>query len=190
MTKILEDKMRGENIKKIEFLGVVISSAISIFMINICKISSLDVWPVLLGAINESAWEKIKVFTIYFLIWGAIEFCLIKIPAKRFIVAKVAGVYLFIFLFILEFAFKSLGNIAFDGLIDTILWIIWYAVSFYVSYIILISDIYIDDLFIFSLLMLILYFSMYLSFTINPPHISLFKDDSLQIYGIPLYKMR
>lgn len=189
MNNKIQQFFKNIELKKLEIIGV-------IFVFVVCKSLKIinenfntNVLMVMFGPVNNSCWEEIKIFTFYFLFWSAIEFCTLKIPFKKFIIAKICSVYLLAGFLIIKFAVFSVLPIVLPEFIENIFTILSCCTAFYVSYKIVNSYVYINDLFVLSIFMLALYFSMYLSFSINPPHISLFKDEILQIYGIPVYKI-
>ena len=181
--------LKNKEFKILEITGV-------IFVFVICKLLKIisesltaNVLMVMFGPVNNSCWEEIKIFTFYFLIWGAIELCTLKIPFKKFIIAKICAVYVLAGFLILKYVIFSVLPFSWPEFINNILTLLSCFATFYISYKIVNAYVYINDLFVLSIFMLTLYFSMYLSFTINPPHLSLFKDELLQIYGIPFFKI-
>ena len=182
-------KGKSLNLKNLETLGVIFIFVICKLLKIIGEIFTINVLMVIFGPVNNSCWEEIKIFTFYFLIWGAIEFSTLKTPFKKFIIAKICSAYVLAGFLTIKFVVFSILPWGLPEFINNILTILSCCSAFYISYKIINSHVYINDLFVLSMFMLALYFSMYLSFTINPPHFSLFKDENLQIYGIPSYKM-
>lgn len=178
--------MDNKKIRDLEIVGIIFTYSLGTFLKYSCQIFDWDVWTIIFGAVNSSAWETIKSFTMPYLVWAAIEFCLTKIPIKKFVVSKIAGLYTIISLFIIEFAFSLSIFDWTPQLINVFTCFLWILASFCISYKILVSISDINDVFVLCIFMMILFFSMYLSFTINPPHLNLFKDNILQIYGIPI----
>lgn len=180
---------RKNSIKRfisLEVAGIFFTYFLGIFLRYSCKIFNLEVWTIIFGSVNKSTWEEIKAFSLPYIVWAGVEFCVEQVSIKRFIVAKTYGLYSFLILFILEFAFFS---IYYDTIPDVFRIVIEGLVcvfSHFVSYKTLNKDSYIGDIFILSVFMDILFFSMYLSFTINPPHLNIFKDSTLNLFGIPM----
>lgn len=178
--------MDNKKLVKIEIAGVLFTYFSGIFLKQASKIFDFNVWTIIFGAVNNSLWEEMKCFAFPYLIWACIEFCMIKPPLRIFTVSKSTGLYAIISLFIIQFAFSFvLFDNSFD-LIKIMTELIWCIIAHYVSYKILTSGTDVNDIFILSIFMIILFLSMYLSFTVNPPHFKIFKDAQMQIYGIPM----
>ncbi len=178
--------MDNKKIRNLEIAGIFFTYLLGTFLRYSCQIFNWEIWTILCGAVNESAWETTKCFTLPYLIWAAIEFCLIKMPIKKFIVSKTAGIYTIISLFVVEFSLAQAVSEWTPGLLNIFTCLIWVSLGFYISYKTSVYRHVLDDLLVFCVFMMILFFSMYLSFTINPPHINFFRDNIMQIYGIPM----
>ncbi|HHZ06357.1 MAG TPA: hypothetical protein GX401_06175 [Clostridiales bacterium] len=176
--------MKKDLFKRLEIIGVFvvfISGALLHFLYN----WNGGVCGVLFGAVNESVWEHIKIFAMPYVAWSIIELAISAPYFKRFVIGKVLGLYTLSVL-IAGFYYLYSGIIGRSVLaVDIISVFLWIGIAFYISYNIVVSDKEIRQFFTLSLYMLLLYFAMYFSFTVAPPHIDLFRDPNTGTYGIP-----
>lgn len=179
--------MENKKFKNYETIGVFFTYMMGIFLRYCFIMFEGQVWTLIIGAVNTSIWEYIKIFSMPYIFWGCLEFCAIRVPFKKFIVAKAAGLYsiiaIFLLLFSISFMFCNLKPDTFWLTISLIACII----SHLISSKIINFNTQADDLFTICMFSFILFFSMYLSFTINPPHINIFRDMKTGIHGIPSY---
>ncbi len=174
-----------KRLRKLNYLGTVICFLLSSLLHFSYKLSSGAVWSILFAAANESIWEHIKILTLPYFIWSFIEISLFRIPIKKFIVAKTAGIYSIMFFTIVFFeAYTNLIGKSIV-LVDILSAFAWIAVAFFISYKILISSDKVCQWSTIAAFMLILYIVMFMTFTINPPKIFLFLDPVTNTYGIP-----
>ncbi len=169
---------------KMELIGTIFTFLIGTILHFVYDISNHSVWSILIGAINESVWEHVKIFILPYLFWGAIEICYLKIPMKKTIIAKTIGIYIFSIITILFF--YSYSNIAKGSilLVDIISVFLWIILAHVISYKIIIFKKSFENLFTPSAFLLVLLITMYLTFSVNPLHIDLFKDPITNSYGL------
>lgn len=189
MEEGLRMETRQNNMRKfinLEIVGIFFTYFLGLFLKYSCIIFNWEVWTLIFGAVNQSTWEEIKVFTLPYVIWSGVEFCTYQISFKRFVVAKTLGLYSILILFISEFALCSIYYDVIPNLFRIIVEGLVCISIYFISYKILNKNFYIGDIFVLSIFLDILFISMYLSFTINPPHLNVFKDMTLNLFGIPL----
>lgn len=145
---------------------------------------SPNVLTALFGAVNESIWEHIKIFAIAYLFYAFIEFLWAKPDLKRFLVAKVTGVFaqsFFIPLAYYTYTFFTKKPVL---IVDLLIGFLAAVLGFLVSYKLYVSEREIEKYFLTSLMMLFLLLMMLLCFTYFPPETELFRDVVTGEYGI------
>lgn len=174
----------GKNLLlKLEAAGAVI-----VFILASLLHYSYDLSPNVLtslfGAVNESIWEHIKIFTIAYLFYAFIEFLWARPSLKRFTVAKVAGA-------LIQGAFIPLAYYAYTFftkkpvlIVDLLIGFLAAALGFFVSYRLYKSDREIEKYFLTSIMMLFLILMSLLCFTYFPPEVELFRDVVTGEYGV------
>ena len=171
-------------LKKMEIWGVLFTF-ISGTLLHFCyELSNRAVWSILIAAINESVWEHIKIFILPYLFWAIIEICYLRTPMKKTIVAKTIGIYIFSAITILFYYTYSgiLGHSI--SLLDIVSVFIWIILAHYISYKLVLSNLELDKFFTISAFLLTILLAMYLTFSVNPPKLDLFKDPQTGLYGI------
>ncbi|MDE7390699.1 MAG: hypothetical protein K2M82_07155 [Lachnospiraceae bacterium] len=149
------------------------------------KLSGEETWAIIFGAVNESTWEHIKIFTLPYVLWSFIELAYVRMPFKRFVVSKVMSLY-FLMLSIPLFFYGYTSVLGHSILwLDILSGFVFTALSFVISYKLMSSSVGIERLFYLSLAMLIIYYFMFAYFTAVPPKMFLFKDPVTGGYGIP-----
>ena len=145
---------------------------------------SPNVLTSLFGAVNESVWEHIKIFTIAYLFYGFIEMLLIRPAFKRFVVAKTLGV-------IAQGALIPLAYYAYTIftqkpllIVDLLIGFLSAVSGFLVSYRLYKSDRVIEKYFLTSIMILFLILMSLLCFTYFPPEAELFRDVVTGEFGI------
>lgn len=157
-----------------------IASALHFFY----DLSNGSVLSILFSSVNESVWEHVKIFAVGFVIWSFIELFWAKPPFKKFITAKTLSLY-FLSLSIIVF-FYSYTTVVKEPIlvVDLISSFIFVALAQYISFRLVTSDNSLGDYFAVALMLIMLYFVMFFSFTLFPPKIDLFKDPVTGMYGI------
>ena len=157
-----------------------IASALHFFY----DLSNGSVLSILFSAVNESVWEHIKIFTVGFVVWSFVELFWAKPPFKKFITAKILSLY-FLSLSIIVFFYSYTTVIGKAILaVDLVSSFIFVALSQYITYRLVTSENKSADYFAVAVMLIMLYFVMFFSFTLFPPKIDLFKDPVTGMYGI------
>lgn len=172
--------------RQLETWGVAFTCLTGLLLHFSYRLSGGAVWSILFGAANGSVWETVKIMALPYLCWSIVELCFLRLPLKNFVVARVTGLYV-----------MSLGTIAFRFLyagifgtsyawVDILGFAAFTALGFWVSSRVMDTDSNkIRPWFTAAAFAMALFIAMYLTFTVNPPHISLFLDPATGIYGIP-----
>ena len=176
--------MNERKFKTLEIVGVVVIYLIATFLHFVYDLSGGSTLSILFGAVNESVWEHIKIFAVGYVAWALIEILWVKPPFKKFVTAKTIALY-FLSLAIIVFFY---GYNLFIK--EPILWLdisssfVFVVLSQYISYRLITNENEIKDYFTVALMMLMLFFLIFFSFTAFPPKIDLFRDPITGMYGI------
>lgn len=177
-----EDKKIFRNF---EIFGVIFIF-LSACLLHFCyRWSNGAMWSMLIGAVNESVWEHVKIFILPYLFWAIIELCILVPPFHAFVCAKVFGVYFFIIITIFSFYFYTYFSRTPILIIDIVNSVICVFIANMVSYTLTLKIKNNSKLFNISMLLLMLLFFMYITFTFFPPQLDLFQDPLTGTYGIP-----
>ncbi len=168
----------------LEFIGVPIIYLIASVLHFVYDWSGGSVLSILFGAVNESVWEHVKIFAVAFTLWTAIELLAAKPPFKKFVVAKTISLY-FLSLSIIVFfyaynLFTSKPILWLDLLSSFVFTLLSQTISYYLTT----KENTITDYFPVAVMLIMLYFMMFFSFTVFPPKADLFKDPITDMYGI------
>lgn len=139
---------------------------------------------VIFGAVNESVWEHVKIFSVSYCGWALLQLLWVRVPFRRYVVAKCCGLYLL-----------GAGMIGFYYLYTAITGgpILWLDIS---SSAVLVALCQLcscmmtlhgegaEEYFSPALMLLMLYYLMFFSFTVFPPRIGLFRDPVTGGYGV------
>ena len=175
--------MPKKTLLRLEIAGPVIVFIIASFLHFIYRLSP-NVLTSLFGAVNESIWEHIKIFTIAYLFYGFIELFWAKPQFKRFVVSKTAGVIIqgvFIPLAFYLFSFFVKKPVL---IVDLLIGLIASVLGFLVSFKLYSSSREIEKYYLTSLMLLLLIMLSILCFTYFPPEAELFRDVITGEYGV------
>jgi hypothetical protein len=136
----------------------------------------------IIAAVNESTWEHLKLGFWPLFVWGIFEYFLYGKKAKNFIFAKATALLSFSLLIpVLFYAYSGILGRNYLVL-DISVFIVSAAIAQFIAYKIrkVKKDLKLNKLGRVLVLILLI---MYLSFTVFPPHIFLFKDPVTGGYG-------
>jgi len=143
-----------------------------------------NILTALLGSVNESIWEHMKIFSVAFVFYGVVEYLRLRPELKRFVVAKVAGLFVqlaVIPLVYYGYTFFTNRNVLW---VDLIIGFLAAVLGTVFSYRLYKGEREIEKYFCTALLMLCLLLIMILCFTYFPPETELFRDVVTGTYGI------
>lgn len=175
-----------ERFRQLEIWGVAFTCLTGLLLYFSYRLSGGAVWAILFGAANGSVWETVKIMSLPYLCWSIVELCFLRLPLKNFVAARVAGLYAMDG-GIIAFRFLYAGILGTGyAWVDVLSFAVFVALGFWVSSKLIEADPKkIRPWFTAAAFALALFIAMYLTFTVNPPHISLFLDSSTGTYGIP-----
>lgn len=167
-----------------EISGAVAVYAAAVFLHFAYAISGGSALWMVFGAVNESVWEHVKIYSEAYTLWALLQLCWIKVPFRRYAVAKCVGLYLLMGLMIGFFYTYT----AFTGrsilLIDILSSVVFTTLSQAVSYLLTVKGEKLEEYYHPALMLLLLYYLMFFSFTVFPPKLGLFRDPLGGGYGI------
>ncbi|MBH1941857.1 hypothetical protein I5677_13220 [Mobilitalea sibirica] len=139
----------------------------------------------IIGAVNESTWEHLKLLFWPAFLYAIPEYLLTGKTYDNYFVAKAISFYTGVFLIVSLF-YTYTGILGTNYLwMDITVFVISVLLSHYICYLILSSDIakgaFINSVALLAIFILALAFII---FTFNPPQIPLFKDPISGTYGI------
>lgn len=170
--------------KTLEIVGVFVIYIVAVILHFVYDFTNGSTLSIIFGAVNESVWEHVKIFAAAFVLWSMIELLWLRPRFKRFVVTKVISLS---FLGISIIAFFYTYNLFVSSpilFLDIASSIAFVALSQYLSYRLYIGDRELEMYFPVSVMLLLLYFVMFFSFTVFPPKIDLFRDPESSMYGI------
>ena len=135
------------------------------------------------GAVNESVWEHVKIYSIAYTGYAMLQMTWLRLPFRRYAVAKVLGLYLLMggmigFNYAYTF-FTGRNILAVDILSSLVLVILVQLVTYRLET----GSFRLEDYFAPAMLLLMLYYLMFFSFSVFPPKTGLFRDPTTGCYG-------
>lgn len=170
--------------KRLEIAGGPVVFAIASFLHFLYDLTGKSVAGALFGAVNESVWEHLKIFSIAYIIWAIAELLWAKPPLKKFAWAKALGLYemcISIAVFFYVYNFFTGKPILFLDLASGIVFAIF---AHFISYKLTLSDSNTGQFFYTGVMLIFLALIMILCFTYFPPQSELFRDPVTGLYGV------
>lgn len=139
---------------------------------------------ILFGAVNESVWEHVKIYSIAYMGWGVLQLLWLRTPFRPYVAAKCVGLYLL------------MGGTAAFSYINTALigsQSLWtesltafavVAAAQAVSLKLSTAWNKASEYFAPALMLLMLYYVMFFSFTVFPPRLEPFRDPYTGGFGV------
>lgn len=176
--------MNKKLFRTLELWGIPVVFLMASFLHGIYEWSGRSVLGALVGAVNESVWEHLKIFAQAYLIWGAVELLWANPPMRQFVVAKTLGVcFLLISITIFFYTYTFFTKRAYLVL-DIGASFIFVVLSQMLSMKLTQSSVKLSSYFPVAVMMLVLIFIMILCFSYYPPKIFLFRDNVTGGFGV------
>ncbi len=176
--------MNEKKYKILEIVGVPIIYLIAAVLHFVYDLSGGSTLSILFGAVNESVWEHLKIFAVGFVLWAIITLLWVRPPFYKYVVAKTLSLY-FLLLTIIVFFYTY--NLFTDGpvlILDLVSSFVFVALSQYLSYKLTTEDNDLQHYFAVAVMLLMMFFVMFFSFTVFPPKADLFRDPESGMYGV------
>lgn len=168
----------------LELVGVIAVYLTAVFLHFAFDLTNGSVLSIVFGAINESVWEHVKIFAAGFVFWALLELMWVRPPFCKYVVAKTISLYFLSISIIVFFYTYNLFTKSPIFILDIISSFVFVILSQYISYRLTTSDLKIEYYFSVAVMLLLMFFTMFFSFTIFPPKLDLFKDPLTNTYGI------
>ncbi len=169
---------------RLEICGIFFILVMSVFEQNLYVLSDRNLIGIMFGSVNNSIWEITKTIMFPYVIWSMLELLTLRPPFHKFVIVKTISLYALGVGYICLCIFIS----AFGGdesyMPDFIAAIVSIAVSLWLSYRLLFSDMKTENLFLPAIFMLLLFVAVFLSFTTFPPQMLIFRDRDTGLYGL------
>jgi hypothetical protein len=131
---------------------------------------------ILFGAVNESVWEHIKIFSAAYAGYALLQLLWVKVEFRRYVVAKCAGLYALMGGIVLfHYISVFLAGVA-VARIDIVGSAVLVVLAQLLSYSLVVGSLPLREYFAPAIFLLTLYYLMFFSFTIYPPKVGLFRD--------------
>lgn len=177
--------MKTKQIFKVCLLGAVFTFLLGTELHFFYDQTGGHVLSVLFGAVNESTWEHIKIFIAPYIIWAILELAYLRPSFKKFVVAKVVGLYVIpIGIITLFYSYTAIAGANFFWA-DILIAVIVCLLSNLVSCCVYTHWEKAERWFMPAIIALLLIAVMYFTFTAVPPKAELFRDPITNSYGIP-----
>ena len=167
-----------------EAAGVAVIYLIATLLHFVYPLSGGTALSILFGSVNESVWEHVKIFAAGYTAYAALELLWTKAPFRKFLVAKVCGLYLLSGSLIgFFYLYTSLigRNIP---VLDILSSLVFVALAQWCSYRLTLTQKDTKRCFHEAAMLLMLFFLSFFSFTVFPPRCPLFRDPVTGGYGI------
>lgn len=171
-----------------EAVGCAVIFAAAVYLHFAYLLSGGSALGMVFGAVNESVWEHVKIFSAAYTGWAMIQLCWIRVPFRRYVAAKCAGLYFlmgFMILFFYTYTYFAGTNILWLDILSSFVTV---AAAQFISFMGTTGDNRLGEYFAPALMLLMLYYLMFFSFTVFPPKLGLFRDPVFGGYGIEAQK--
>ena len=176
--------MNEKLFKTLEMWGIPAVFLLATFFHEIYIWSGRSVLGSLIGAVNESVWEHLKIFAEAYLIWAAVELLWATPPMKKIVVAKTLGVCMLIGAITLFFYTYTFFTKKPYFVVDITSSLLFVALAQAFSMMLTMSQLRLGEYFPAALMMLGLIFVMILCFSYYPPKFFLFRDNVTGGFGV------
>lgn len=173
-----------DRLKKLEIAGIFFVIILSVFLQNLYGITNRNLVGVMFGSVNHSIWEFTKTLLLPYFLWSMIELLSVRTPFRRFVVSKTISLYFLGISYILITLVTNLLGLCTNALPELVAAVACVAMSQYLSLCLIRSDFDTKNLYMPSILLLLLFAALFLSFTVFPPEMYIFKDRDTGLYGI------
>lgn len=173
-----------DRLKKFEIAGILFVVILSIFLQNLFSLTDRNLIGVMFGSVNNSIWEFAKTLLLPYFLWSMIELLSVRVPFRKFVVSKTVSLYFLGLSYILLTLATNLLGLCTNSLPELVAAVVCVSAAQYLSLRLIRSEFSTNNLFMPSILMLLLFAALFLSFTVFPPEMYIFKDRDTGFYGI------
>ena len=176
--------MKNKAVAVSEAVGFVIIYAAAVYLHFAYPLSGGAALGILFGAVNESVWEHVKILSAAYIGWSLLQLSWLRVRFRQYAAAKCIGLYTLMGLIIGgHYGYTALtGEVLFRA--DIGLSVAAVALVQVMTYFLETRENQLADYFAPAMMLLMLYYLMFFSFTIFPPKAELFRDPTSGGYGI------
>lgn len=173
-----------DRLKKFEIAGILFVIILSIFLQNLFNLTDRNLIGVMFGSVNNSIWEFTKTLLLPYFLWSMIELLSVRTPFRRFVVSKTVSLYFLGLSYILITLVTNLLGLCTNALPELVAAAVCVAMAQFLSMRLIRSNFNTQNLYYPSIFLLLLFIALFLSFTVFPPEMYIFKDRETGLYGI------
>lgn len=173
-----------DRLKKFEIAGILFVIILSIFLQNLFNLTDRNLIGVMFGSVNNSIWEFTKTLLLPYFLWSMIELLSVRTPFRRFVVSKTVSLYFLGLSYILITLVTNLLGLCTNALPELVAAAVCVAMAQFLSMRLIRSNFNTQNLYYPSIFLLLLFIALFLSFTVFPPEMYIFKDRDTGLYGI------
>lgn len=173
-----------DRLKKFEIAGILFVIILSIFLQNLFNLTDRNLIGVMFGSVNNSIWEFTKTLLLPYFLWSMIELLSVRTPFRRFVVSKTVSLYFLGLSYILITLVTNLLGLCTNALPELVASAACVAMAQFLSMRLIRSNFNTQNLYYPSIFLLLLFIALFLSFTVFPPEMYIFKDRDTGLYGI------
>ncbi len=170
--------------RALEFWGIPVVFLLASFFHGIYEWSGRSVLGALVGSVNESVYEHLKIFAQAYLVWGVAELLWANPSLRKFVVAKTLGVCFLLTVIALFFYTYTFFTKRAYLVLDIGSSFVFVALAQILSLKLVQSSLKLSSYFPAAVMMLVLIFIMILCFSYYPPNIFLFRDYVTGGFGV------
>lgn len=175
--------MKKETVK-MQIWGIIVVPLMIILFKNLYSLTNGALLGIFFGSVNNSMWEQTKVVMLSYFIWSLVEAVGKRSGFHRFAVSRIISLWfvgifcLASYLLIYALGIENANLPRFICAVTACLCA--FALSTRLEY----GERKIEQLFLPCVFMMLLLIAMYCSFTVFPPHMVIFEDTAMGMYGI------
>lgn len=175
--------MKKETVK-MQIWGIIVVPLMIILFKNLYSLTNGALLGIFFGSVNNSMWEQTKVVMLSYFIWSLVEAVGKRSGFHRFAVSRMISIWLVGAFCILSYLLIYALGIENANLPRFICAIAVCFSAFALSTRLEYGERKIEQLFLPCVFMMLLLIAVYCSFTVFPPHMVIFEDTAMGMYGI------
>lgn len=167
-----------------EAVGCAVIYLTAVFLHFAYTVSGGSALGILFGAVNESVWEHVKIFSAAYAGYAILQLLWIRVPFRQYTVGKCIGLYVLMGAIIgFYYAYTALFGEAGPAVYPVASLIIVILIQL-LTYRLTVSERDLSEYFAPAVMLIMLYYIMFFSFTIFPPRLELFRDPTSGTWGV------
>lgn len=175
--------MKKETVK-MQIWGIIVVPLMIILFKNLYSLTNGALLGIFFGSVNNSMWEQTKVVMLSYFIWSLVEAVGKRSGFHRFAVSRMISIWLVGAFCILSYLLIYALGIENANLPRFICAVTACLCAFALSTRLEYGERKIEQLFLPCVFMMLLLIAVYCSFTVFPPHMVIFEDTAMGMYGI------